>query len=279
MLKNFYFHNQSIDFSSPVLMGIINVTDNSFFDGSQNNFSSQSILNRAKSFLDHGFKILDLGAQSTKHGVDFIDSKLEESRIVEALKIILDQYPDVIISVDTFRANVAHAALKHGAQIINDISAWSLDPEMFPFLCQYKPSYIFMHMQGNPKNMQINPVYDDVIQEITLFLLNKKEQLLKNGLTQIIADPGFGFGKTVAHNYTILKNFNKFKTLELPLLAGLSRKSMFYKPLNLSPSDSLNGSLIGNTLALINGANILRVHDPKEYDQLINIYKLYSDSI
>lgn len=279
MLKKFYFKNHIIDFNNPILMGIINVTDNSFFDGSDSNFSKETILKKAKDFIDNGFEILDIGAQSTKPGVDFIDPKVEEKRIVDSVKIILDHYPNAVISVDTFRANVAYAALNNGAQIINDISSWNLDPEMFPFLCEYKPTYIFMHMQGTPKTMQIDPQYSDLIQEITLFLLNKKDELLKNGLTQIIADPGFGFGKTISHNYAILKNFNKLKTLDIPLLAGVSRKSMFYKSLNLNPDQSLNGSVIGNTLALVNGANILRVHDVKEYAQLIKIFKFYSDSV
>jgi dihydropteroate synthase len=253
-----------IDLSSPIVMGIINVTPDSFYSGSQF-MMRHRISKRATQIVLKGGKIIDVGACSTRPGSKLVSETDELKRLVKALSIIRKKLPDVIISVDTFRASVAKRVVEDFAvDIINDISAGDMDSKMFPTVSKLGVPYILMHMKGTPTDMQLNPQYSNVVKELIQFFSCKVEQLKLSGVKDIIIDPGFGFGKTVEHNFTLLNNLEAFKLFNLPILAGISRKSMIYKPLGLSPELALNGTTALNTIALIKGAKILRVHDVQE---------------
>jgi dihydropteroate synthase len=262
-----------IDISKPLVMGIINVTNDSFFSGSQFRIRSK-IAQRAEQILTEGGTIIDVGACSTRPGSTPVDEAHEIKRLTKALAVIRKKFPDAIISVDTFRANVAktmHA--NFGIEIVNDISAGELDANMFQTVADLKLIYVLMHMKGTPKDMQNNPSYNsnNIIRELFGFFTKKIEDLKLLGVKDIIIDPGFGFGKNAEHNYTLLKNLDSFKVFELPILAGISRKSMIYKQLNTCPEKALNGTTALNTIAILNGASILRVHDVKEAVEVINL--------
>jgi dihydropteroate synthase len=261
-----------LDISKPLIMGVINVTNDSFFDGSQFRIRSR-IARRAENILAEGGTIIDVGACSTRPSSLSVSEEVEIKRLTKALTVIRKKIPDAIISVDTFRSNVVKVMHENfGIQIINDISAGELDPQMFQTVANLKLAYVLMHMKGTPKDMQEDPRYNnDIIRELFAFFTQKVEQLKLLGVKDIIIDPGFGFGKNADHNYTLLKNLEAFKVFELPILAGISRKSMIYKLLNTCPDKALNGTTALNTIALLNGASILRVHDVKEAAEVIKL--------
>lgn len=253
-----------IDMSNPLIMGILNVTTDSFYSGSRYRFAYQ-IARRAEQILAQGGHIIDIGACSTRPGAAPVEEQTELKRLAKAVGTVRKRFPDAIISIDTYRANVARAMVNdYGAHIINDISAGSMDANMFSTVASLHVPYVLTHMQGTPSNMQQQPTYNNVISDLMSFFNQKIEELKALNVCDIIIDPGFGFGKTEAHNYTILRNLNVFELLGLPLLVGISRKSMIYKALNTDPRHALNGTTVLNTIALQRGANILRVHDVRE---------------
>ena len=262
-----------IDFSTPVVMGILNITTDSFFDGGKF-LTKENIIKQAQKIEEEGAKIIDIGASSSRPGSTPISEKIELGRLLPAIKLIQKNTKNLEISIDTFRAKVAEECIKNGAHIINDISAGEKDLKMFETIINLDVPYIMMHMQGDSKNMQVNPKYEDVNYDIISFFEQKIKYLNTKGFKKIIIDPGFGFGKTIEHNYEILKNLKKFRELNLPILAGLSRKSMIYNLLEISAEEALNGTSIANTISLLNGANILRVHDVKQAVECIRIYSM-----
>jgi len=262
-----------IDFSTPVVMGILNITTDSFFDGGKF-LTEVNIIEQAQKIEEEGAKIIDIGASSSRPGSTPVPEEIELERLLPTIKLIQKNTKNLKISIDTFRANVAEECIKNGAHIINDISAGEKDLKMFETIINLDVPYIMMHMQGDSKNMQVNPKYEDVNYDIISFFEQKIKYLNIKGFKKIIIDPGFGFGKTVEHNYEILKNLKKFKELNLPILAGLSRKSMIYNLLEISAEEALNGTSIANTISLLNGANILRVHDVKQAVECIRIYSM-----
>lgn len=261
-----------LDLSQPVVMGILNVTPDSFYDGGKHS-DIEKIKQHIEKMLSDGATIIDIGAYSSRPGAAHISEKEELQRLQPVLELILKEFPDLIFSIDTFRANVADISIKdYNATIINDISTGELDDKMFDVIARHNIPYIIMHMKGKPATMQQNPVYEDVVSEIIDYFVAKIDELKQKGVNDIIIDPGFGFGKTVEHNYMILNRLEEFKIIDLPLLAGLSRKSMIYKFLNCTPNEALNGTSILNTLAISKGASILRVHDVKEAAEVIKLY-------
>ena len=262
-----------IDFSTPVVMGILNITTDSFFDGGKF-LTKENIIKQAQKIEEEGAKIIDIGASSSRPGSTPVSEKIELERLLPAIKLVQKNTKNLKISIDTFRAKVAEECIKDGAHIINDISAGEKDLKMFETIINLDVPYIMMHMQGDSKNMQVNPKYEDVNSDIISFFEQKVKYLNSKGFKKIIIDPGFGFGKTIEHNYEILKNLKKFKELSLPILAGLSRKSMIYNLLEISAEEALNGTSIVNTISLLNGANILRVHDVKQAVECIRIYSM-----
>lgn len=267
-----------INLSSPLVMGILNITPDSFFDGGRYN-KPLEIIKQADKLLSEGAEILDLGAASTRPGSLLVDPLKEQERLLPAINLILKQFPSAILSIDTYHASTARAAIAEGAHIINDISAGALDPLMFPTIAELQVPYIIMHMQGTPADMQQNPVYEEVTRDILFFFAQKVEQLRKLGVHDIIIDPGFGFGKTLEDNYRLLHNLAYFKIFELPILAGVSRKSMINKILNTQPQEALNGTAVLNTIALQKGASILRVHDAREAVQAIKIVEMLTQTV
>ena len=270
--KTINFRGQIIGLNKPIVMGILNVTPDSFFDGGRY-FDQQAILNRAKQILDQGAKIIDVGAYSTRPGAEDIPEQEELRRLNLALGIIREHFPDAIISVDTFRPKVADQVLRDfNVQMINDIMGGGTDFEMYNVVAKYNVPYVLMHIKGTPQTMQNNPTYDDVVQEIILYFAERLYQLRGLHVNDVIIDPGFGFGKTLEHNYQILSRLEYFKTLfKEPLLVGVSRKSMIYKLLNITPEQALNGTTVVNTIALLKGADILRVHDVRAAVEAIEI--------
>ena len=262
-----------IDFSTPVVMGILNITTDSFFDGGKF-LTKENIIKQAQKIEEEGAKIIDIGASSSRPGSTPVPEEIELERLLPTIKLIQKNTKNLKISIDTFRANVAEECIKNGAHIINDISAGEKDLKMFETIINLDVPYIMMHMQGDSKNMQVNPKYEDVNYDIISFFEQKIKYLNTKGFKKIIIDPGFGFGKTIEHNYEILKNLKKFRELNLPILAGLSRKSMIYNLLEISAEEALNGTSIANTISLLNGANILRVHDVKQAVECIRIYSM-----
>lgn len=263
MKKSLNCKGKLLDLSTPVIMGILNITPDSFYDGGQIT-GVDSALRLAESMLIEGALILDIGGQSTRPGAKSINSTEEWKRIGPSLISIKKHFPDAIISIDTFHSDVAKNAVEEGASIINDISAGDFDKGMFSFVLQSQVPYILMHMKGSPENMQENPQYENVVSEVLNYFINKVSHLKMMGLNDIIIDPGFGFGKTIENNFSLLKNLSLFQILDCPILAGVSRKSMITKTLNITPPEALNGTTALNTIALLNGASILRVHDVAE---------------
>ncbi len=254
----------------PLVMGIINLTPDSFYSGSRMD-GPDTLMAKASQMLDEGATILDLGGQSTRPGSLRINAEEEMSRILEPIRQIRKFFPEVFISIDTYYSEVALAASEAGADIINDISAGSLDPLMIPTVARLKMPYVLMHMKGNPSNMKQEAIYEDVTREVFDFLSFKMAELTNAGILDIIIDPGFGFAKTIAHNFELLKNLEVFKLLEVPLLLGLSRKSMIHKTLGISAEEALNGSTVLHTIGLEKGANIIRTHDVKETIESIRL--------
>lgn len=262
---------QLLDLSSPQVMGILNVTPDSFYAGSRMQ-TEEEIARRARQILDEGASIIDIGAYSSRPNAEHISAEEEMRRLRSGLEIVNRNHPDAIISVDTFRADVAEQCVKdYGVSIINDIAAGEMDARMFETVAGLGVPYIMMHMQGTPQNMQKEPHYDNLIKEVFLYFARKVQQLRDLGVKDIILDPGFGFGKTLEHNYELMAHLEEFRVFELPLLVGVSRKSMIYKLLGGTPQDSLNGTTVLNTIALMKGANILRVHDVREAVECVRI--------
>jgi len=260
-----------IDLSKPVVMGILNITPDSFFEGSRVT-TDTAILAQAEKMLSEGATFLDVGGYSSRPGAEDISLEEELTRVVNAVKIIRQKFPQALISVDTFRAEVARQAVLEGASLVNDISAGSLDANMFQTVASLKVPYIAMHMRGTPQTMSSLTQYDNLIGDVMDYFISKINHLKDSGITDIIVDPGFGFAKTIDQNFELLSNLDYFKNLNRPVLAGLSRKSMVWKTLGTTPEHALSGTIALNMTALLKGASILRVHDVKEAVQVINLY-------
>ncbi len=263
--------------NKPVAMGIINTTPDSFFEGSRHN-AQQQIVDTAGKMVNDGATIIDIGGQSTRPGSLQVSDAEELERTAPAVEAIRKHFPDTFISIDTYYSKVAKEAVNLGADIVNDISAGTMDDDLIPTVAELNVPYILMHMQGTPADMQAKPHYENVVQEVLQFMITYKSALQAAGIKDIIIDPGFGFGKTIQHNLQLLKNLKAFSILEGALLAGLSRKSTIYKTLNISENKALNGTTALNMLALNNGATILRVHDVKEAVECIKLYDAYIQS-
>jgi dihydropteroate synthase len=256
--------------SGALVMGILNVTPDSFYDGGKYT-EEQQWLSHVSLMVNAGADMIDIGAYSTRPGAEEVSAEVESERLIKVIRSVRNAYPDLLLSADTFRSQVAKDAVAAGANIINDISGGTLDSEMFSVIAALNVPYILMHIQGSPQNMQDNPKYSNVVEEVYAYFENKLKQLNALGIKQVIIDPGFGFGKTLEHNYELLKNMDRFAAFGLPVLAGISRKSMVNKLLNINPKDSLNGTSILNTIALQKGASLLRVHDVKEAKEAVAI--------
>ena len=254
-----------------VVMGILNITNDSFFDGGRYT-NDEQIISQTKKMLDEGATIIDIGAQSSRPGANQISSEQELKILIPAVKLLKKTFPNITLSIDTFWSKTAVHCIDLGADMINDISAGNIDERMIPTIAKLNKPYVLMHMKGQPKNMQINPSYGDLVEEITEFFKNKIEQLKSLGFNKIILDPGFGFGKTIEDNYKLINQLDELQKFQMPILIGISRKSMIYNLLNISAKDALNGTSILNTIALQKGAKILRVHDAKEAVECIKIY-------
>ena len=262
---------QLIDLASPKVMGILNVTPNSFFDGGK--YKTESvILSQVGKMLSDGATFIDIGAYSSKPSAEFVSEKEELNRIVPVVNLILEKFPDCLISIDTFRSEVAKVCLENGAAIINDISAGNLDDKMLETIAKYNVPYIMMHMRGTPQTMQTMTNYDNIVKEMLFYFSQRIAEARSLGINDLIIDPGFGFAKTLEQNYEVLQKLELFEMLELPLLAGFSRKSMIYKTLNSNAQEALNGTSVLNTIALTKGAKILRVHDVKEAMECVTLF-------
>lgn len=260
-----------MDLSCPQVMGILNVTPDSFYAGSRKQ-TEEEIAARAQQILAEGGSIIDIGAYSSRPNAEHISAKEEMKRLRNGLEIIGREHPDAVLSVDTFRADVARMCVEeYGVAIVNDIAAGNMDSEMFSTIARLGVPYIMMHMQGTPQNMQQHPHYEDVLHEVLYYFSEKVQRLRDMGVKDIILDPGFGFGKTIEHNYELLNRMEEFAIFELPLLVGVSRKSMIYKLLDITPEEALNGTTVLHTIALMKRANILRVHDVKEAVEAVRL--------
>ena len=259
-----------IDLSIPKIMGILNITPDSFYDGGRYN-SDKKILDHVEKMIIDGAVFIDIGAYSSRPGGVDIDENEELKRIIPAIELVNKKFPEIIISIDTFRSKVAEACLNSGASIINDISASQLDEKMMETIAKYNVPYIIMHMKGNPQNMMDKTNYDDMLQEMIKYFSKKINQAISYKINDIIIDPGFGFAKNIKQNYDLLNHLDLLKILDKPIMVGISRKSMIYKSLNSSPEEALNGTTVLNTVALIKGASILRVHDVKEANECIKL--------
>ena len=260
-----------LDLSSPCVMGILNVTPDSFYAGSRMQ-TEIDITHRIEQIVGEGAGIIDVGAYSSRPNAENVSPAEEMERLRMGLGILRKVQPDAVVSVDTFRADVARMCVEeYGVAIINDIAAGEMDGDMFRTVADLNVPYIMMHMQGTPQNMQQNPHYDNLLKEVFMYFARKVQQLRDLGVKDIILDPGFGFGKTVEHNYELLAHLEEFRIFELPLLAGVSRKSMIYRLLGTSPQEALNGTTVLDTICLLKGADILRVHDVREAVETVKI--------
>ena len=269
---NINIRGRLFDLSKPKVMGILNLTPDSFYDGGVHN-EINKIEDHVNKMVNDGMDILDIGGYSSKPGAKDISVDEELSRVIPILKHIRKIFPELVISIDTFRSKIASASLNEGADIINDISGGTLDKNMMSVVAKNNCPYILMHMQGNPQNMQNDPSYENVTLEIIQYLAQRIKIARDNNIIDLIVDPGFGFGKTLEHNFEILNNLDKFNVLDTPILAGFSRKSMIYKTLKTSSEKALNGTSSLNTIALTKGAKILRVHDVKEAKECIILHE------
>lgn len=264
-----------IDLSQPKVMGILNLTPDSFYDGGKLT-SDRTILEKVEKMLLEGATFIDIGGYSSRPGATHIAEIEELNRVLHGINLVMKHFPDTLISVDTFRSSVARQAIESGAALVNDISAGNLDEQMFRTVADLQVPYIMMHMPGSPQTMQKLTQYNDIIQEIILYFSRKIVELRELYLNDLIIDVGFGFGKTSEQNFLLLKNLSVFKIIGVPILAGISRKSMLYKTLGTDASEALNATTVANTLALVNGAGILRVHDVKEAVETIKIFQRYN---
>ena len=259
-----------IDLSTPKVMGIVNVTPDSFFDGGKLT-NSDEIVVQVEKMLQDGATFIDLGGYSSKPGAEFVSETEELNRVVPIVKLLVEKFPDILLSIDTFRSEVAKQTVENGAAIINDISAGLLDEKMLETVAKLQVPYIMMHMKGTPKTMQSLANYDDLLKEMNFYFSERIAKARNFGLNDIIIDPGFGFAKTLEHNYELLQNLELLQFHELPILAGISRKSMIYKTLETSPEDALNGTTFLHAFCLQKGSNILRVHDVKEAVECVKL--------
>ena len=262
-----------IEISEPLVMGIINTTPDSFFAGSRK--KADEIIFTAEKMLVEGAKILDIGGQSTRPGSGRITAEEELKRVIPAIESVMSRFPDVIISIDSYYAKVARAAIEAGASIINDVSAGTIDKAIIDVAASMQVPYILMHFPGDPQTMQKDPIYDNVVLDVFDFLSFKIDEIQKAGIKDVLVDPGFGFGKTAQHNFELLRNLEFFKNLGKPILAGLSRKATIYNTLGITSDEALNGTTVMNTIALMNGASILRVHDVREAVEAVKLYAAY----
>ncbi|TBO39875.1 dihydropteroate synthase [Pedobacter kyonggii] len=275
--KNFFEPKQSlnikgklIDLSSPKVMGILNITPDSFYSSSRTK-SIDEALTKGAQFLNEGATFIDIGGYSSRPGAKDISTNEEVDRLVPVVESLVKTFPEAVISIDTFRAKVAEETIRAGAHIINDIAAGDMDDQMFETVAKLQVPYMIMHMKGTPQNMQQNPVYDNVLLEVIDYLAKKVAALRALHVHDVIIDPGFGFGKTIEHNYELLNQLEAFKIFKLPILVGFSRKGMIYKTLGNSAAEALNGTSVLNTIALQKGAGILRVHDVKEAVECVHL--------
>ena len=259
-----------LNLDEPAIMGILNVTPDSFFDGGKY-LSEDHIMQKVNSMDYHGAKIIDIGGYSSRPNAIDVSEEEELTRILPTITLIKTNFPDLLISIDTFRSKVAEKSIEAGADIINDISGGDMDSNMFRCIADLKVPYVLMHMQGTPQTMQENPTYQNVVEEVNQFFAEKVNELIQLGVKDIILDPGFGFGKTLEHNYELLNQFHTFTSFGLHILVGFSRKSMINKVIDTTPEEALNGTTVLNTIALMKGANILRVHDVKEANETIKL--------
>ena len=259
-----------IDLSTPKVMGILNVTPDSFFDGGKYK-NEKDILIQVEKMLYEGASFIDVGAYSSRPGAKHISEEEELNRILPVIKLITKEFSNALISVDTFRSEVAYQTINEGAAIINDISGGKMDENMFSTVAKLQVPYIMMHMKGTPQNMQQNPEYKNVVTEVISFFAEQLFKLKELKVNDVIVDVGFGFGKTIEHNFKLLKKLALFKSLDVPVLTGVSRKSMLYKTLEITPQEALNATTVANTVALLKGTNILRVHDVKEAVEAVKI--------
>lgn len=266
-----------ISMEKPLVMGILNLTADSFYTGSRLQ-NIDSIKNKAAQMISEGADILDLGAQSTRPGSIRIDAEDELKKLLPAIEMLVKNFPEIIISIDTYYSKVAEECVAAGAAIINDISGGEMDKKMIAIAGKLKVPYICMHMKGVPESMQQQANYENVIKEVLDFFIHKIEECKQAGIKDIIIDPGFGFGKNIRQNLHLLKHLEVFKMLEKPIMTGVSRKSTIYKTLKITAEDSLNGTTVLNTIALLNGASILRVHDVKEAREAVTLLKAYADA-
>lgn len=260
-----------IDFQQAKVMGILNVTPDSFFDGGKYK-SEKDLLQQTEKMLSEGATFIDVGGYSSRPGAIHITEEEELSRVLPVISLLIKNFPDILLSIDTFRSKIAQKSIEHGAAIINDISAGQMDENMFDTIAKLQVPYILMHMNGTPQNMQRDPQYTNVTLELISYFADLQFQLKAKKINDLIIDVGFGFGKTNAHNFELLNNLKLFQELDVPVLAGLSRKSMLYKILDITPQEALNSTTVANTIALMNGASILRVHDVKEAAEAIAIF-------
>jgi dihydropteroate synthase len=261
--------------NKPIVMGIINITPDSFYSGSRMQ-SEEHVLNKADEMLQQGATILDMGAQSTRPGSERLTADEEAKRLLQMIVAVHKKFPEAFISVDTYHTGVAEQAVDAGACIVNDISGGTMDKEMLAMAGKLHIPYVCMHIQGKPETMQQRPFYEDVTREVLDFFIHQTEECRLNNINDVIIDPGFGFGKNRKHNFQLLKDLSIFKMLDKPILAGLSRKASIYKTLNITAEEALNGTTVFNTIALLNGANILRVHDVKEAMEAICLVERYN---
>ena len=275
-MKSIQCKGQLVSLETPKVMGILNVTPDSFFDGGKYK-DEISILAQVEKMLTDGATFIDIGAYSSRPNAPVVSVTEEKQRLLPIVELILKGFPKTLISVDTFRSEIAKEAIAIGAALINDISAGNFDNKMMETVGKLGVPYIMMHIQGTPKTMQNKPMYDDVVKDLLLYFSSKIAEAKSHKINDLIIDPGFGFGKTIAHNYTILKQLQLFKMLDFPLLAGVSRKSMIYKVLETSAQEALNGTSVLHTIALQNGASILRAHDVKEAMECVKLVGMICD--
>ena len=270
-MKTITLNKKSLDFSTPVVMGILNVTPDSFYDGGKY-VSEVKVIERIHQIVEEGAGIIDVGAYSTRPGAAFVDEKEELARLAWAVELVRKYYPDGVVSIDTFRSAVAREIIDClGDVIVNDISGGTMDDGMFDFVAKSGVPYIMMHIQGTPQTMQLNPVYENVVKDVRKFFTDRIAMLNEAGFDNIILDPGFGFGKTLDHNYELMDGMDSYLDLEYPILVGISRKTMIYKLIGGTANEALNGTTVLNTLALLKGASILRVHDVREAVEAVKI--------
>ncbi|WP_421804281.1 dihydropteroate synthase [Flagellimonas sp.] len=266
-----------VDLTRPKVMGILNLTPDSFFDGGKYK-DETSILQQVEYMLNHGATFIDMGAYSSRPGAEHVPEDEELQRMLPVIDLILTKFPDTLISVDTFRSKVAAESIEHGAALINDISAGNLDAAMFDTVADYQVPYIMMHMKGTPQSMQKQATYSDVIKDLRSYFSEKIRETTSKKINDIIIDPGFGFAKTTEQNYTLLNHLDLFQTFGLPILIGLSRKSMIYKVLESSPQEALNGTTALHTIALLKGTNIIRAHDVKEAMECVKLVEVLKEN-